>query len=136
MIKIITFSDSGESLLEFTFNNPEIQYFSETQWVNIISTKQKITLFKNALIAFDTDISNQKIDSSYFSLAESYIQDFYKNYDKTLVISTQLNEPIFIFHGKNITLTSMDKLYFTFEIDNKPLKINNMNWMIITHNEN
>lgn len=134
MIKLITFTNTNEKLLEFKFNECAIVYFEQTQWVNIISAKQKITIKGNSFIAFDEEVKGVTADSTYFSMAKSWIQNFYKDQDKTLIISTLSDEPLYIFHGENISIVHTQDGFTQFKIDDKSLYINNLHWIILTHN--
>lgn len=134
MIKLITFTHGNEKLLEFKFNQCSITYFGQTQWVNIFSTKQKITIKGNSFIAFDEDIKGVTADSTYFSMAKSWIQNFYKNDEKTLIVSTIADEPLYIFHGDKISIIHTEDAFTQFKIDDKELYINNLHWIILTHN--
>ena len=135
MIKLITFTHGNEKLLEFKFNECNITYFGQTQWVNIFSTKQKITIKGNSFIAFDEDIKGVTADSTYFSMAKTWIQNFYKEHDKTLIVSTLSDEPLYIFHGEKISILHTEDAFTQFKIDDKALYLNNLHWTILTHNE-
>ena len=95
MIKLITFTNGNEKLLEFNFNDCIIEYFSKTGWINVLSTKQKITIKGNSFIAYDENIKGVVADSAYFSMAKSWIQNFYKQNEKILIIFTTADEPLY-----------------------------------------
>ena len=99
MIKLTTFTNENIKLLNFSFNDCTIEYFTKTQWINVFSAKQKITIKGNSFIAYDESIPKVLIDSESFSLAESWIQYFYKENQKILIISTITDEPLYIFHS-------------------------------------
>ena len=73
MIRLETFTDKNERLLEFNFNNPEISYQS-TGWINIFTTKQKLTISGNSFIAYDTEIGRVNANTEDFLLAKDWIQ--------------------------------------------------------------
>ena len=80
MIKLITFATDSEKLLEFNFKDCSINYFQKTGWINISSSKQKLTVKGNSFIAYDEDIKGVPADSTYFSMAKSWIQNFFTNF--------------------------------------------------------
>lgn len=134
MIKLITFTNGNEKLLEFNFNDCIIEYFSKTGWINVLSTKQKITIKGNSFIAYDENIKGVVADSAYFSMAKSWIQNFYKQNEKILIISTTADEPLYIFHGDSISIVRTEDEFSHFKIDDKDLYINDLHWIILTHN--
>ena len=133
MIKLLTYSqDKGDDLLEFNFNEPEIDFNSSLNSVVINATKQKIYMAGNSFIAFDTEANFQKIQVENISLARSFIQMHYKENQHCLIVSTKFDNPIMIFHGDDITLKSCNNDLYKFEIDHKPLFLYNLHYMVIS----
>ena len=133
MIRLETFTNKNERLLEFNFNNPKISYQS-TGWINIFATKQKITISGNSFIAYDTEIGKVNANTEDFLLAKDWIQSYYKENEKILLISSCADEPLFIFHGTTISISNIKNNYAEFSINNKKIFINNLHWLILTHN--
>lgn len=134
MIRLITFTDSNDKLLEFKFNDADITHWEDQNWTLITSAKQKITIGGNAFIAFDEAILGISIDKQDFSLAQKWIQTFYKDKERILIISSQKDEPLFIFHGTTMSIANRKNNYAEFMIDDKKIYMNNLHWMTLVHN--
>ena len=130
MIKVITYINH-DSFLEFNFNNAEISYFPEARWVNIFTTKQKITL-QNNFIAFQDDAAGTAIAAD--SLTKIWIQDLYKQNKKLLIITSPQDEPIRLFWGEEISIIKSSNPFYQFKIDEKYIWTYGMKFMILTHN--
>lgn len=131
MIKLETFTNTSEKLLEFNFNEPKINYES-TGWINVFATKQKLTICGNSFIAYDTEVRRVNANTEDFSFAKSWIQSYYKENEKILLISSCADEPLFIFHGTTISISNIKNSYAEFSVDGKKIFINNLHWLILT----
>ena len=134
MIRIITFTNDNNKLFDFNFNDPTITYYPEIGWTNITATKQTITICGNSFLGYDKDLIPANIDSSFFSLGKDWIEEFYAQGDKILIISSLSDEPLFIFHGAAISISNKKNDYAEFTIDGKKIYINNLHWIIISRN--
>lgn len=134
MIRLITFTTDNNKLLDFNFDNPEITYQEETNWLNIVATKQKLTIYGNSTIAFDVELNPIGVSTYNFSVAKDWIQYFYKMNKKILLISSLADEPLFIFYGTTISITNIKNGYAEIFVDDKKISINNLHWLILTHN--
>ena len=133
MIKLITFTNKNEKLLEFNFNDPQITY-EATGWINVFATKQKLTICGNSFIAYDETISKTAADTEDFNFAKFWIQTHYKEGEKILLISSLSDEPLFIFYGTTISISNIKNGYAEFSINDKKIFINNLHWLILTKN--
>ena len=131
MIKLDTYINH-DKFLSFSFNDCKINYYPQTNWVNVFSKKQKLTI-QNSFIAADEKIKQTFISAD--SLTKNWIQDLYKQGDKILIISSQEDYPISIFWGKDITLKNIQDNFYKFLIDEKPIWTFGMKFIILTKNE-
>ena len=134
MIKLITFATDSEKLLEFNFKDCSINYFQKTNWINVISQKQKITIQGNSFIAYDEDILGIMVDSSYLSLCKKWIELFYKDNDKVILVSSREDKPLYLFRGKDISVVTAGSNFLHFKIDGKDLYLNDLHWLLLTKN--
>lgn len=134
MIKIITFTNNSNKLLDFNFDNPEIEYREETNWLNVSATKHKLTFYGNSVLGYDISLNPVIVDTSNFSMAKDWIQYFYKTDKKILLISSLTDEPLIIFYGTAIRISNIKNGYAEFTVDDKKIFINNLHWFILTHN--
>lgn len=134
MIELKTFTDKGDKVLDFHFNNPKIEYQEKTKWVNIFAAKQKLTIYKNSFIAYDDSIQCSWIDLLDMALSKDWIESIYKQNKKILLLSTTSDEPLYIFYGNTLSITYIQDDYIEFLIENKKLVINNLHWLILTKN--
>lgn len=134
MIKLITFATDSEKLLEFNFKDCSINYFQKTNWINVISQKQKITIQGNSFIAYDEDILGIRVDSSYLSLCKKWIELFYKDNDKVILVSSREDKPLYLFRGKDISVVTAGNNFLHFKIDGKDLYLNDLHWLLLTKN--
>lgn len=135
MIKLITFTNENNKLLEFNFNKCNIEYFTLRQWISVAATNQTLTIKGNSFIAYDEDIYRVNASSTFFNITKSVIQDCYKNHDKILIISTVSDEPLYVFTGQSIKMIKTEDTFAKFLIDDKELCINNLHWIVLTRNE-
>ena len=131
MIRLETFTNKNEKLLEFNFNNPQISY-EPTGWINIFATKQKLTICGNSFIAYDTEVGRVTANTEDFGFAKSWIQSYYKENKKILLISSCADEPLFIFYGTTISISNIKNDYAEFSVDDKKIFINKLHWLILT----
>ena len=127
MIKLTVYIDKNSSL-DFSFNNCEITYYHETNWVNIFATKQKLTL-RNSFIAADETISQAAISANF--LIKEWIQDIYKQNKKILIISPSNTEPIRIFWGDSLSIVHIEDDFVQFKIDDKNIWTYGMKFTIL-----
>ena len=136
MIKLITFTHDNIKLLEFNFDNPEITYKENSNWFNVVATKQKLTFYGNSILAYDTELdsSSVAVNTFNFSMAKDWIQYLYKINHKILFISSLSDEPLIIFYGAAINIGNIKNGYAEFTVDGKKIYINNLHWLVLTHN--
>ena len=134
MIKLETFTNTNEKLLEFNFNEPQFNVApKEPYWITINATKQTLTICGNSFIAYDTEVGRVAANTEDFNFAKSWIQSYYKENKKILLISSCADEPLFIFHGTTISISNIKNSYAEFSVDDKKIFINNLHWLILTH---
>lgn len=135
MIKLITFTDTTEKLLEFNFNEPAfIVAPREPYWITVGATKQTLTICGNSFLAYDDSISKTAASAEDFSFAKFWIQTHYKEGEKILLISSSSDKPLFIFYGTTISISNIKNGYAEFTVDNKKIYLNNLHWIILTKN--
>lgn len=134
MIRIITFTNDNDKLLDFNFDNPEIEYREETDWLNVSATKHKLTFYGNSVLGYDISLGPVAVDTTNFSMAKDWIQYFYTTDRKVLLISSLSDEPLIIFYGTAIRISNKKNGYAEFTVDGKKIFINNLHWFILTHN--
>ena len=111
MIRLETFTDKNERLLEFNFNNPEISYQS-TGWINIFTAKQKLTISGNSFIAYDNKITGKSIlTNNHIDIGGNIkVNNYYSellgeesnNILNTLYVGKNDNKLDYNYHIKNI----------------------------------
>jgi len=131
MIKLTTYINDN-SFLTFNFNDCAVDYRNEVHWVNVFAAKQKLTI-QNSFIAADETIGQTSLAAN--PLAQSWIQDLYKQGNKILIISSKDDAPICIYWGKDITLKLIQDDFCAFLIDGKALWTFGMKFLILTKNE-
>lgn len=134
MIRIITFTNNNDKLLDFNFNNPEIEYQEEYNWLNVSAAKHKLTFHGNSVLGYDVSLGPVIVDTTNFSIAKDWIQYFYTTDRKVLLISSLADEPLIIFYGAAIRISNEKNGYAEFTVDDKKIFINNLHWFILTHN--
>ena len=136
MIKLITFTDTTEKLLEFNFNEPAfIVAPREPYWITVGATKQTLTLSGNSsFLAYDKEVDRIAASAQDFDFAKFWIQTLYKEDKKILLISSTSDKPLFIFYGTTISIGNIKNSYAEFTVDNKKIYLNNLHWIILTKN--
>lgn len=134
MIRIITFTNDNDKLLDFNFDNPEIEYREETDWLTVSTAKHKLTFYGSSILSYDVSLNPIIVDTSNFSMAKDWIQYFYKTGKKILLISSLTDEPLIIFYGTTISISNKKNGYAEFTVDGKKIFINNLHWFILTRN--
>lgn len=136
MIKLITFTNTNEKLLEFNFNEPIFEIAPrDPYWITVVATKQILTICGNSLLAYDDSLTPFPSNSFDFSLTKNWIQQAYRNGDKILLISSPSDEPLFIFNGATVGISNIKNGFAEFTVDDKKIFINNLHWIVLTHNE-
>ena len=134
MKKINLFSASGEKLLEFGFNNPSVEYKETLGWVVINASGRTITLGGTSMLAYDEEISASTVVMDLLNIWKNNINTAYQENDKILAIFSSDQNPVMTFHGKSIKFISKYNDLITFSIDDKPVWVYNMNFMILSRN--
>lgn len=133
MIKLETFTNSNEKLLEFNFNEPKFNVAPrEPYWITINAAKQTLTICGNSFVAYDTEVGRVATNTDDFNFAKSWIQSYYKENKKILLISSCADEPLFIFYGTTISISNIKNDYAEFSVDDKKIFINKLHWLILT----
>ena len=134
MIRLETFTNKNEKLLEFNFNEPKFNVAQrEPYWITINAAKQTLTICGNSFIAYDTEVGRVAANTDDFNFAKSWIQSYYKENKKILLISSCADEPLFIFYGTTISISNIKNDYAEFSVDGKKIFINKLHWLILTH---
>ncbi len=135
MIKLITFTDTTEKLLEFNFNEPVFEIVQrDPYWITVTATKQVLTICGNSFLAYDDEVAKVVANTEDFDFAKSWIQHYYKEDKKILLISSLSDRPLFIFYGTTINISNIKNGYAEFSVDGKKIFINNLHWLVLTHN--
>lgn len=135
MIKLVTFTNQNEKLLEFNFKDIRIDMApKEPYWITIVAAKQTLTICGNAFIAYDESAQGVTANTQDFNFAKSWIQTYYKDNQKILLISSPSDEPLFIFYGTTISISNIKNNYAEFSVNGKKIFINNLHWVILTKN--
>lgn len=134
MIKLITFTDTTDKLLEFNFNESTFSITPKERWITVNAAKQTLTLCGNSFLAYDETISKTAASAEDFSFAKFWIQTHYKEGEKILLISSTADKPLFIFYGTTISISNIKNGYSEFAVDDKKIYLNNLHWIILTKN--
>ena len=133
MIKLITYTNDGDELFDFSFNKDSFKISHDGAKSFIETNTQKIYIADFTTVCYDEDILLHKNNPYSNSIAKSLIQSYYKDNRPILYISTKQGIPLFLFVGDEIHHdTSADNHiseYFT--IDGKTICTTNCNWLVI-----
>lgn len=134
MKRIKLYAANGEHLLEFGFNNPSVEYKETLGWVVINASGRTITLGGTSMLAYDDEIAASTVVTDLLNIWKNNINAAYQDNDKVLAIFSSDQVPVMTFHGKNIKFISKYNDLITFSIDDKPVWVYNMNFMILSRN--
>lgn len=131
MKKIQFYTDKGEQTVEFGFNNPEITYRENPGWTIINASGRTITLSGTSMLAFDEDISNNRVLLDWSSFWKNEMNDAYGNNERILVVFSSGQVPVMMFHGNALKFVENVKELTYFLMDDKPIWLYHMNYLIL-----
>ena len=132
MKKIQLYSDDGVLSMEFAFNDPDISYNINHDWIVIDAAGRTITLSGTSMLAYDEEIVNSRILLDWSVLWKTEINDAYKDSEKILVIFSSKQNPIMLFRGKSLGFISDVNGLTHFLMDDKPIWLYHMNYLILS----
>lgn len=126
------FTSSGEPTFEFTFNSPSVEYKENLGWVVINASGRTITLSGTSMLAYDDDIQTSRVLMDLLKMSQREINDAYKDSDKIMMVFSKDQVPIMMLHGKALKFISKYNDLTTFTMDEKPIWLYNMNFLILS----
>lgn len=132
MKTINLFSASGEHILQFGFNNLNVEYKESLGWVVVNASGRTITLSGTSMLAYDDEIMSSSVVMDLLNIWKNDINNAYKDNDKVLVIFSSDQVPVMTLHGKTLKFISKYNDLTTFSMDDKPIWVYNMNFLILS----
>ena len=104
-------------------------------WIKISATGRAFIIKGTPFIAYDEEIKSTPILIDLMNLGRLEINEVYNNQGKLIIIFSPDGTPIKMFYGDKITFIEEKDDLNCFEIDGKPLKVFQMNYLILTKNK-
>lgn len=134
MKNIELYTPDGLKTLEFHFNNPIVEFNSDLGWATIKATGRTITIYGNPFIVYDDEVHKFSMPADFPGLWKNDMNEAYQNGQKALVIFLKNGTPILTFYGEKISLAQKVNDFCYFLIDEKPIWLDNMNFLILAKN--
>ena len=133
MKKIKFFTSDGNETMEFGFNQiTEIAYNNNYDWITITAAGRTITLSHTPMVAYDDEITNSRVLLDWGAFWKNEMNEAYADSEKILVVFTSGQVPVMLFHGKVLKFIKKEAEAVLFEMDEKPLWLYEMSYLILS----
>lgn len=126
------FSTEGRETMEFGFNDPIVSLKENLGWAVIDASGRTITLSGVSMLGYDDEIANSKVLVDFADFWKGEMNEAYKDSEKIMVVFTNSQVPVMLFHGKALKFIEQIQDLVYFRMDDKPIWVYKMNYLILS----